>query len=127
LSSNNCRLKPVTLPQGCGWVAHSKTGRYRIGSRHDDRDRLRGIVRGLSGFWAVSDDDVDGQPDQIGGHRGQSAQISSGEPVLDRDVLAVDIPEFVQSFAEGIEPHAATAPRRLRIDRWESTAEFNTP
>jgi len=78
--------------QACG-----KTGRHRIGAGggRDDRDRMRGLLRDRHDPWSpIGDDDVDGQPDQVGSHRRQSAVIPVAEPILDLDVRALDIAEL---------------------------------
>jgi len=73
----------------------------------NDRDCPRNLLR-LCGDPAIGDDEVDRQPDQIGRHCRQSSVIPGGEPILERDVRAVDVAELAQTLAEGI--------KRLR--RW---------
>jgi hypothetical protein len=74
----------------------------------NDRDRRRGLLRDLRGDPAIGEDEVDRQPDQIGRHCRQSSVIPGSEPILERDIRAVDVAELAQSLTEGIE----------RLRRW---------
>jgi hypothetical protein len=97
--------------------AHNKTDCYRIrAQRPDNWDRRRGVVSDLRELSpALDDDDVDGPLDQFARHRRQPAEISGSEPVLDCDVLAVDIAEIAQSFPKGVE-YLGRAPIGQRQD-----------
>ena len=85
--------------------ARGKAGRDRIRAecRTDNWDRARGFVYDHCGFLGVCDDNVDRQPHQFASHRLQSAGIPGSEPVLDLDVLAVNIAEVAQAFAKCVE------------------------
>src|SRR5580704_16953937 len=82
-----------------------KTGRHRVcAERPDNWDTRRGLVGDLRNFGsAIDDDDVDGQPGQLASHRGQSAEIPSSEPILERDVLPFDVAEIAQSSTKSVE------------------------
>jgi hypothetical protein len=51
----------------------------------------------------IDHDKIDGYVDQLTGHRGQLAEIPSGKPVVDRDVLAINIAEVSQTFSKTVE------------------------
>ena len=88
-----------------------ETGCYRIRTGPaDNRDRARSFLGNDYG-WAVGEDDINGQADQLFGHRRQSAEIAGRESVFDPDILAVDIAEVSQALSERIE-YRGIGPRR---------------
>ena len=55
---------------------------------------------------ASGDNDIDLEPDRIGGDCGQPLVLSFRPAILDRDVLTLDLTSFVQSLKECGRPFA---------------------
>jgi len=58
------------------------------------------LLRRQSRYQAMRDDDVDLETYQLRGEAGKTLGFASGPPVLDGDVLALDVPAIAQSLAE---------------------------
>jgi hypothetical protein len=71
-------------------------------NRHDDGDRWRGALGRFGRGWAVRDDDVHVEPNQLGREGGKSFGSVSVESALDEDVLALDVPQFLQPLEESL-------------------------
>jgi hypothetical protein len=66
---------------------------------------------------AVGNDDVDGQRRKLGRHRWQAGEISSRQPVFDRNVATLDIAELAQPLPQSGEyPRVGPLCRRQDAD-----------
>ena len=74
----------------------------RAGRRHDDRDRLGGHHRGSDRWGEMRYDDVDVELDQLASECGGAITFSFGVTPFDRDTLALDIAEWLQTSSEGV-------------------------
>ena len=97
--------RPVTFPPGGAETDHEPALDGVRGIRHHDRDRAGGLLRGAGRGIARRDDAVDVEADELGGKAGQSIRVPFSRPLLDGDVPPLDIAEFPQALAEGIQPH----------------------
>jgi hypothetical protein len=70
---------------------------------HDDRhDRRRPLGR-QRGRGALGDDDVGLELDEFRGQGGQALVLAVGPPVVDRDVLPLDVPVVAQPEPQGLD------------------------
>jgi hypothetical protein len=101
--SGNIRVGPA--------VAGHEAALHRIADdRHHDRDGRRRLLRRKGGWGSLRDDDVDLQPDQLGGEGRQAVVVAVGPPVFDGDVLPHQVPVFLKALDERI--HEGRVPRR---------------
>src|SRR5262249_21386423 len=70
------------------------------GHRHDNRDRLRGLLGSEGARSARCHDRVHLDSDQIGNESGKAIVPSPCPPVLDDDVLTLGVAELVEALAE---------------------------
>jgi len=62
--------------------------------REDDRNRAGRLLGGESRSGRGGDDNVHLQTDKLGGKPGQSLNLPAREPILDGNVLTLDVPEL---------------------------------
>ena len=71
---------------------------------HDDRDAAGRLLRGIGGGRAARHDDVDFQPNQLGGELTKAIDPSFRQSVEDGDVLPLDVAKLAQTGAECLHP-----------------------
>lgn len=81
--------------------ARDDTVRDRITHAHEyDRDRAGRVLGGQNPRRAGGDDHVDLLLDELGGESGQEIEPSLCVPILDAQVLSLDVTELVQAVPE---------------------------
>ena len=85
--------------------------------RHDDGDRPWSPLGGQGCRRAAGDDHVRLETDQFGGEIGKPLVLPLGPPVLDDDVLPLDVAELTQPLSEGVRaPRWSAAEPRPKAD-----------
>jgi hypothetical protein len=83
--------------------------------REDDRNRAGRSLGSQRGRRIRSDDDVRIQTHQLGGELGQSFDLAACEPILDSDVLALDVPELAEPSLKRVD--FLRGPRRAPMQK----------
>src|SRR5262249_29215116 len=101
---------------------------------HDDGDRAGCIPRGQDTRYARRDDDVHREADKLRRDLTEAVGLILGEPLLEEDVLALDVAELTQALPERLavgraraapqvaNPGAVEVLLRLALERQPSTA-----
>jgi hypothetical protein len=92
--------EPGEIAAGPSQAGDEALGHRIAGYGEDDRDRPGGLLGGFGSGRGCRDDDVDVQPDELGGERGQSLILELGGPMLDHHVLTFDVAQVAQPLPE---------------------------
>jgi hypothetical protein len=109
-------VSPVTFPPPDEQRLREATA-DRIGApgAHDDRDRSGRFLGGQGRGGAISHDDVDAEPHEIGREPGQPFEPSVPPPSLQDEVGRLHVAQLAQSLAEGRDVYRR-GPRRQEPD-----------
>ena len=71
-------------------------------SRHDDRNRAGGLLRGTDRGGSPADNHVHLEPDQFRREVGESLDLSLGKALLDDEVLPLDVAQRTETLPERV-------------------------
>jgi hypothetical protein len=85
---------PCDIAPGACEADHEPSTHRIAAETHHDRDRLRRLLRRLDGSRAHRDDDVHTESDEFACQLGKSVYLAVGEPSLNGEILAFDVPKL---------------------------------
>jgi hypothetical protein len=71
-----------------------------VASRRDNRNCARRSLGSESSLTAGSNYGIDRQPNELSRECGQPIRVSFGVPVLDQDILSLDVAKFAKPLAQ---------------------------
>jgi hypothetical protein len=92
--------------------------------RHDDGDPRRGALGRLRRGCGPRDDDVHVEPNQLGRESGESVGPVPIPPALDKDVLALDVPQLPHTLEETLPGASAARAVRRRTSQKAYPIDF---
>jgi hypothetical protein len=95
---------PVIFPPGARKVRDDATPHDIRAECHDNGDRLGRVFSSLRHFISLGNDDITIETDELSDKTRETLNLPLMIPVLDCDVLPLDVAEITQTFTKRLQP-----------------------